>query len=374
MKKLLTSNFFVMATMVLALVVLTNCNKDDDGDKPDGPPPTATLTTPVNAEPGKGITFVGTFNDELGLTGITLTNTDLGLAATISLNDEPLTYAMSYNFTIPETVQDGSYNVAVVASNTSQKTAEFTIAVVVESPVEIPDNYDAVWVAGGVLWWEWGTPEGYFYEMIKDEENPGWFEVDLQSWAGFNEIKFLGQNAWAPDNWGLVDNTDPNSDMVNDESSATVVLPDMDKNPAYYRVRFNPNTLEYNYEELIPDMEVHDKMYIVGSGFTDYPNLDWNPEEAIEMTHNPYEYGVYQFTAEGVMFSDDVAIKFIGQNDGWGPIDMGFAGESREVTAPQNWVVLVEGDGTADLKFKDQAGTYTIYLDYFLKRAVIWPE
>jgi hypothetical protein len=51
---------------------------------------------------------------------------------------------------------------------------------------------------------------------------------------------------------------------------------------------------------------------------------------------------------------------------------MGFAGESREVLAPQNWVVLVEGDGTSDLKFKDQAGTYTIYLDYFLKRAVIW--
>ncbi len=372
MKPINNKTGLLFICMILTCITFVGCS-DDEGT-PDGPPPTGTFDTPINAEPGDAITFTGTASDELGLTAITLTNSDLSLDATIDLSDEPKEFTVNYSFTIAETIADGTYPVEIVVSNNSEKTTSFSVDVIVEAATVIPDDYEAVWVAGGVLWWEWGTPEGYFYEMEKDTENPGWFEIVLQAWDGFNEIKFLGQNAWAPDNWGLVDNTDANSAMQNDENSMTIVLPSNGKNPAYYRVRFNPNTLEYNYEELIPDIEVQETMYIVGSGFTDYPELDWNPEAAIPMTRNPYEYGEYQFLVEGLTFSDNVAIKFIGQNDGWDPLDLGFEGESREVEGPQNWKVLVAGGGTADLKFVNQAGTYTVYLDYFLKRAVIWPE
>lgn len=364
----------MMALMMLSMLVMVGCGDDDDEGTPEGPPPTGTFQSPINAEAGDGITFTGNVQDDFGITGITLTNADLSLQGNINLPDQPTNFDVSYNFTVPENTPDGTYPVEIIATNTSQKTTTFNVDVVVETVDIIEDNFDAIWVAGGVLWWEWGTPEGYFYEMEKDPENPGWFEIVLPSWEGFDEIKFLGQNAYAPNNWGLVDNTDPNSPMLNDENSATVILPNTGGNPTYYRVRFNPNTEEYNYEEIVPDIEVQETMFIVGSGFPDYPELDWNPEAAIPMTQNPYEFGEYQFLVEGLQFSDNVAIKFIGQNDGWGPIDLGFDGESREVTGPQNWKILVEGDGTADLKFVDQAGTYTVYLDYFLKRAVIWPE
>ncbi|MFT6855658.1 MAG: hypothetical protein ACJA0X_001632 [Cyclobacteriaceae bacterium] len=367
--KIFKSTWFILSIAFVALLV--SCSEEDE--IPEGPPPAGEFMVTINAEPGQDVTFTGTVTDEIGLASITMTNTDLALEGNINLSDNPTSFTVSYNFNIQETIADGTYPVVIVVTNTANKTFSAEVNVVVETPeVIITDAYDAIWVAGGVLWWEWGTPEGNFYEMQKDTENDGWFEIVVPAWEGFNELKFLGQNAYAPNNWGLEDNTNPNSDMQNSEESQTILLPVNGKNPVYHTVRFNPNTLEYTAVELIPEMEIQETMYIVGSGFTDYPNLDWNPEQAIEMTRNPYEYGDYQFLVEGLVFSDDVSLKFLGQNDGWGPIDMGFAGESREVLAPQNWVVLVEGDGTSDLKFKDQAGTYTIYLDYFLKRAVIW--
>ena len=92
--------------------------------------------------------------------------------------------------------------------------------------------------------------------------------------------------------------------------------------------------------------------------------LDWNPDAAIKMTKNPYDFGEHIFIIEGLKFSDAVDLKFIGQNTGWGPYDAGFE-VGGEMTAPVSWAKIKEGDGSADLKFKDQAGTYTVLFDYY---------
>ena len=91
-------------------------------------------------------------------------------------------------------------------------------------------------------------------------------------------------------------------------------------------------------------------MYIVGNGFPGYPDLDWNPSEAIALNANFYNYGEHLFGIDGLEFSDDVSIKFIGQNTDWGPIDVGFE-QGGEQEAPVSWVSTLEGDGSADLKF-----------------------
>ena len=353
--------------MVLVVMLFAFSCKEDPVEVA---PPVVNITEELTGSAGGTVTFTGTMTDEVGISSVELVSVDLGLDKTISLSNE-LNYTLDYTHSIPETVEDGIYSAIVTVTNKGGKSVESNVNVTISTT--IADNYERIWVAGGVLWWEWGTPEGYFYEMTKDSENTGWFEILLPSWSGYDEIKFLGQNAWEGDNWGLVDNADPNSAMLNSQESATIILPDLSKNPAYYKVRFNPNTMEYNYEEIIPDFEAPAEMFIIGKGFTDYPNLDWNVDEAIPMSGNPYEYGEYQFLVEGLSFSEAVDIKFIGQNTGWDGIDMGFE-VGGELTAPLNWVGLVEGDGTADVKFIDQAGTYTVYLDYFLKRAVIWKE
>ena len=79
------------------------------------------------------------------------------------------------------------------------------------------------------------------------------------------------------------------------------------------------------------DVEVKSNMYIVGNGYPDYPNLDWNPDGAIQMDADPWG-NPYVFTA-WIQISDDTSMKFIGQNDGWSPYDCGFE-EGGEMTFP----------------------------------------
>lgn len=389
-KTLLRINYWI-AVLFISTLFLANCSTDDP-DPVETDPPTGSFTTPVTGTPGAKVTFIGTANDDAGLASISLTNAVVGLAKTITIADNPTTYPLSYDFTIPAETVDGTYVVAIVITNSGGKTTDFSVDLIVETL--IVDSYDAMWVAGGVLWWEWEwTADGYYYEMTKDTENEGWFEILLPSWPGdgFNEIKFLAQNARATaddgDEWGVVDNTAATQEILkgHGENSQPLVLPHKDKNPAYYKVRFNPNTEEYTAEELIPTEPAPTEMYIVGHGFTDYPLNDWDPEFAIPMTPNPWEYGEYQFLVEGLVFSDDVALKFLGQNTDWGPIDVGFDTDyltdadgdpdnGWQIDGPANWKPTQSGDGTEDLKYVDQAGTYTVYFDYFLQRAYIFKE
>jgi hypothetical protein len=224
--------------------------------------------------------------------------------------------------------------------------------------------------------------------MIQDPDNENWFEILIHAWPeeGYNEIKFIGQLAWTPDNWGLVDNTNPSLGMINSEDSQAILLDAASSNayPAYFNVRFNPIEMSYTSEEVIMDIPVQETMYIVGSGFTDYPDLDWNTEAAIPMVANPYDFGENIFEIYSLQFSDDVSLKFIGQTDSWEPLDIGFdenyivdvdAGTNGyQVNAPISWIPTASGDGTADLKFVNQAGFYTIMYDHYAKRVIIWKE
>jgi hypothetical protein len=372
----ITNSWQAIVLLLLSTTFFAGCSEDE----PTGPPPTATFTTPLAGAPGGKITFEGTATDENGIISIHLSNADLLLDKTIELSDKPKSYELDYEFEIPLETAVGEYQVTITVKNKFNKSVESIV------DVEVADfaNYEAIWVGGGVLLKGWDTPEGKFYEMQKDAANQGWFEILLPSRAGFNELKFLGQNGWEGDNWGVVDNSVANSPIQNAENSEPIILPDLGKKPAYYKVRFNPNKRTYTFEEIIPSGTAPTQMFIVGSGFTGYPNLNWNPSEAIPMTHNPSGSGEWQFLAQGLVFSDDVALKFIGQNTGWSPIDVGFdenylvdndpnAG-GWQITAPVNWKVTKSGDGTADLKFVNQGGSYTVYFDYFLKRAVIWKE
>ena len=339
--------------------------------KKDGPPPTGVnVITTISGEPGGDITFSGIFNDDYGLTQITVEYLDWALNKTIDLSDEPLSYQLDFTFQVPVDATSGDHTVVITAFNTSEKLTDFSVTVSVSEPI----SYDAVYVVGGFMWWwGWDYPD-LSYIMYQDENDPNWFEVDIPVWGGdYNTVKFLGQPGWEGDNWGLVSSSDPSMGMINSDASEALILDDKGKNPAYYRLRFNPYTLEYTAEELIPDIPVQANMYIVGNGYPGYPNLDWNTEEAIPMAGNYYEYGEHIFGIEALEFSNDVSLKFIGQTDGWAPLDVGFE-VGGEVQAPISWVKCKQGDGTADLKFKEQAGNYTVVYDHFLKRALVWKE
>ena len=81
---------------------------------------------------------------------------------------------------------------------------------------------------------------------------------------------------------------------------------------------------------------------------------------------NPY---VFEKIVE---ISDDASMKFLGQNTGWGPYDCGFE-VGGEQQLPVNFEKNKVGDGSADIKFKNQAGVYWVTYDYFLNRTTIHP-
>lgn len=321
------------------------------------------------AAPGEDITITGTITDEQGITSISLMNEGIGLDHTIEPEGNPAQYDLSYTYSIPETTLEAVHNGTVTITNVANRSVTYQMSVNL-SGSEV--TYENIYVAGSFQWWPW-RPDLAF-PMDVDPENEGWFETSVHAWDEFDELKFLAQLDWEPDNWGLVDQNDPSQGMLNSNDSEPILLEANGGNPAYKKVRFNPYQEEYMVEDLTETIEPRTEMYIMGTGFPQYPDLDWNPEAAIPMTQNPYDFGEHIFLIEGLEFSDAVDLKFIGQTDGWGPYDAGFAVDEQQVTAPVSWVQVEEGSGTADLKFTDQAGTYTVLFDYYLKRALIWKE
>jgi hypothetical protein len=331
-------------------------------------PPTVNASFDFSALPGENIVFKGTITDDQGLTAIKLQNAGIGLDHTIELADNPKSYELDYTYTIPLASEMKMHNGTVEVTNTANRLTSAPMKVNCSGADVV---YENIYVAGGFQWSTW-TPE-LGLPMDKDPEDDRWFEILLHCWDDDAEkLKFLGQLSWSGDNWGLVDSSDPSKGMLNSEDSEAVLLGANGANPAYKKVRFNPYLMQYTVEDLTETVTPRTEMYIVGKGFPGHPDLDWNPEAAIPMTQNPYGYGEHIFLAEGLEFSDDVDLKFIGQTDGWGPYDAGFDVSEQEVTAPVSWVKIKEGDGSKDLKFKNQAGTYTILYDYYLKRVQIW--
>lgn len=326
------------------------------------------MVSNTTGAPGDEIAITGTITDKQGISSIVIKGATLGIDETISPAGNPLEYALNYIYQVPLTAERIVHKVVVTVSNIKNRTTTYNVTVNLSGEAVV---YENIYIAGSFQWWAW-NPE-VAYPMTKDPNNPQWFETQLHTWDTYDELKFIGQLAWQPDNWGLVDKNDPSKGMLNDEKSDPVRLPANGASPAYYNLRFNPYQMKYEASLLTAVVPAIPELYIVGKGFPDYPKLDWNPDAAIKMTKNPYDFGEHIFIIEGLKFSDAVDLKFIGQTTGWGPYDAGFV-SGGEVTAPVSWAKIKEGDGSADLKFKNQAGKYTVLFDYYLKRACVWKE
>ena len=359
------------STALLAFFLLSlgtmfwSCEETEE--EPLSGPPQIEVFGDIKAAQGEGITFTGNFIDYAGLSTLSIQNADLGLNHVIEFPANQTRYSVRYDFTVPEDADPKIHDVRYEVTNVSGEMVEAVIGLEVEEVI----TYTNIYMAGSFQWWPWDP--GVAYSMMMDTENEGWFEAPVHCWDDYDQLKFLGQLAWNPNNWGLVSQDNPGLGMINDEDSETIILGANGGNPAYKWVRFNPYLKEYTVEDMTDVITPRTEMYIVGKGFTDYPALEWDPANAIAMTPNPWGYGEHLFIVEGLKFSNDVDLKFIGQNTGWGPYDAGFK-SGGEVTAPVSWVPIQEGDGSAHLTFKNQEGSYTVMFDYYAQRAFIWKE
>lgn len=305
---------------------------------------------------GDNVALQINITDDKSLDSVLVFNEAFGIDMKLKMDEGTTSYQIDDSFDIPADAVEGTQIISVRAIDKEGNSTSGSSAVIVGEKNEINQMY----AVGGSMWWEWDVTKSS--QMWKDPDNEDWFVLEFYYWTGYG-IKFVGQLDWEPNNWGL----DPNDEtkIINSQDSKEINFPDGD---GYYRVKFNPYTLEYNYELMTVDVEVKNEMYIVGNGYPDYPNLDWNPDGAIKMDADPWG-NPYVFTA-WIQISDDTSLKFIGQNDGWSPYDCGFE-EGGEMTFPINYVKNKVGDGSSDLKFKEQAGWYYITFDYFLLRTTI---
>jgi hypothetical protein len=212
-------------------------------------------------------------------------------------------------------------------------------------------------------------------ELTPSEEWPGWYYIDIRftnedsgdAIKPYGDYKFVSEQSWNGDNYGLADVTVDTTTMENSGSSDGIPAPA----PGYYTVWFEPATLTYEIYDLTTD-NAYTEMFIVGKGYVDYPDLDWNPEAAIPMEINFQGGGDYVFGLECLEFGDAVDMKFLGQTS-WEGLDVGFV-IGGEQTAPVVWAQTTSGDGTADLKINGQAGFYDVTFDYLINRASVLPN
>jgi len=319
--------------------------------------PVITFTSPISGTAGTVGDFVDlniNFSDNKALDSVIVINESLGYEVKLKMPDNTLNYNFTDSIEIPLTGISGAIEFTAMGVDKTGNTNTAYSTVLVGEKDEIFNMY----AVGGSTWYGWDPSKAT--EMWKNPDNNNWFVVEFYYTAG-NGIKFIGQLDWEPNNWG----TDPNdsSRIINSQDSGTIEFDE----EGYYHVEFNPYTLEYTYEKMEVDVDVKENMYLMGNGFAGY-DLNWSPADAIPMEKdsngNPYVFTI------NIEITEDTSLKFIGQTDGWGPFDCGFE-VGGETTLPVNYVKCKSGDGSQDLKFKDQAGTYTITFDYFLLRATI---
>lgn len=315
-------------------------------------------TPGISVLPGEEFNLNVDFSDNEALDSIKVLNSGLGLNTAIKMEAGTTNYKYEESVIIPEQNPANSYDIAVIAIDANGNQVKKSITVLVGEA----GRYTNMYTVGDSM--QYPSDPEKAVQMWLDPADENWFVVEFYYWTGYG-IAFIGQLDWEPNYWGQ----DPDNAnlVIKDPNSSYINFPDGD---GYYRVRFNPYTSEYTYEKMTVNIEVRSEMYIMGSGYPDYPELNWNPDKGIPMDAD--EWGNPYVFEKVIRISNDTSLKFLGQNTGWGPYDCGFE-EGGEYTIPVNFVKNKAGDGSADIKLKNQEGWYRITFDYFLLRTTIQP-
>jgi len=358
--------------------------------------PEIKITSPtegVNPIPGDKMRFFIEVLDNTGIDSFAVNATELGIDTLIVFDPVNPRYIFVKDYIIPELISDGTYFINVLANDSTGNETVQIISIVVGT-VAVGEVY----CVGGASWSGWDTPDNPML-MRQDPENEGWYEIITYSFGiqDYNGVKFLGQRAWGPLNWGL----DPNdeSQMIDDEGSEKIIL----EEEGYHKVRFSPDELAYSTEFVGASTAVLSEMYLLGSGITGMDNAWLDPGTALPMTQdpdNPYIFtATVEFTDIGV---DDWGANFVftaNKND-INEFSLGFRYFPYETLDPEwlDWYGYVVGDlslnldpvtqdelanisdfppsdgywnGVPYIAWYMQAGTYNIVLDYHIRHASV---
>jgi hypothetical protein len=358
--------------------------------------PEFNITSPsegLNVYGGDNIRLFIEVTDNNGIDTFQVSAPELGIDTLIVFDPVNPRYIYVKDYMVPDPITDGTYYITVVATDGTGNKTEQMISIIA-GDVAVGEVY----CVGGATWSGWDAPDNPML-MRHDPENEGWYEILTYSYGeqDQNGVKFIGQRAWGPLNWGLdPDNTEQ---MINDEGSLKIIL----EEEGYHKVRFNPEEMAYSTEFVGADTPLRNEMYILGSGIVGMENAYLDPSGALPMTQdtdNPYLFtATVEFTDIGV---DDwgASFIFIGNKGDVSEFNLGFWYYPKDVKDPDwlDWYGYVIGDlslnldplteeqvgnisdfppsdgywnGVPYVAYYLQAGTYDIKLDYHIRHASI---
>ncbi|MEQ8239129.1 MAG: hypothetical protein RIA69_07935 [Cyclobacteriaceae bacterium] len=371
-----TIKSIALSFQFLAILLLLACGEDDPNptDVVNDNGPVITIIAPTVAN--RSFDSDGDFNfdilfaDDRGLESFSLSSPSLNIAI-----DSTLGGAMSFNFkrSITIAADAGSYDIIVMATDNAQNTTQDTITM---TKAAAPPYVGDVYAVGDVAWNEWDQSKAM--PMAIDENDNAWYEITLYSNGDDSGIKFIGQLDWAPNNWGLVNTSNPSEGMINDENSGKILL-----EQGYNTIRFNPSTLAYEVTVNNDLPASNGAFHAMGCGFQQVDGTDidlcWDPSKAYPMVQDSRSPYLYRLT---IQFTEATDLKFNG-NQAWDDLDWGFPEAfeddpntpdlEEQKLAPAGdllWTETAKSYG-ADWKFFDREGTYELILDEYLGKAQI---
>ena len=358
--------------------------------------PVFKITSPsdgMNVFGGDKIRFFIEVTDNRGIDTFSIDAPEFGIDTLVVFDPANPRYIFVKDYTVPELIPDGTYFINLLATDSTSNRSVQIISYAV-GDVAVGEVY----CVGGATWSGWDTPDNPML-MRQDLDNPGWYEIVTYSFGiqDYNGIKFIGQRAWGPLNWGL-DPNDP-SQMINDEGSDKVVLDE----EGYHKVRFSPEEMAYTAEFVGADTPVRSEMYLLGSGIIGMNNAWLDPSGALPMTQDPDNPYIFTATVEFTDVGDDdwgATFIFIGNKGDVSEFNLGFTYYPKEVldTDWLDYYGYVVGDlslnldpltedqvanisdfppydgywsGVPYVAYYLQAGTYTIKLDYHIRHASV---
>lgn len=354
------------------------------------------ITSPaegLNVYGGDPLRLFVEVTDNRGIDTFSVSAPGLGMDTLIVFDPVNPRYIYVRDYTVPELISDGIYFIMITATDSTGNRSEQMITIIV-GDVAVTEVY----CVGGATWSGWDPPDNPML-MRHDPDNEGWYEIITYSFGmqDQNGVKFVGQRAWGPLNWGL--DPDNPQQMINDEGSLKIIL----EEEGYHKVRFSPEEMAYSTEFAGAETPLRNEMYILGSGIVGMENAYLDPSGALAMTQdpdNPYIYtATVEFTEIGV---DDwgASFIFIGNRGDVSEFNLGFWYYPMDVLDPDwlDYYGYVVGDlslnldpltaeqvenisdfppsdgywnGVPYVAYYLQPGTYDIKLDYHIRHASI---
>jgi hypothetical protein len=215
----------------------------------------------------------------------------------------------------------------------------------------------------------WGTSD----VIALTEGAAGEFSITGLKVDKLAELKFIGQKAWTPDNygWATKETLDlPTGDIVNSNASEPFVF----ANSGIYDITFNENDLTYSFTKSGEYISTIDNIYMIGNGIADEQGVDasesWGDDDQKALTLSPVtgEDGIFelafQFKDEFVKsgdYYDDAGcyFYFLLNNKSWDSPAYGVLGGDA---IDDNWYVKDAADNTFDMIVDD--GNWASYFYY----------